>query len=55
MTLEKYEELNANDKIFSYELTIANYTDLDDMDYEDRFKMEDFDEPFVKFGDVYKI
>jgi len=25
------------------------------MDYEDRFKMEDFDEPFVKFGDVYKI
>jgi len=55
MTLEKYEELNANDKIFSYELTIANYTDLDDMDYEDRFKMEDFDEPFVKFRDIYKI
>jgi hypothetical protein len=55
MTLEKYEELNANDKIFSYELTTVNYTDLDDMDYEDRFKMEDFDEPFVKFGDVYKV
>jgi hypothetical protein len=55
MTLEEYEELNANDKIFSYELTTVNYSDLDDMDYEDRFKMEDFDEPFVKFGDVYKI
>jgi hypothetical protein len=55
MTLKEYEELNANDKIFSYELTIVNFSDLDDMDYEDRFKMEDFDEPFVKFGDVYKI
>jgi hypothetical protein len=55
MTLEEYEELNANDKIFSYELTTVNYSDLDDIDYEDRFKMEDFDEPFVKFGDVYKI
>ena len=55
MTLEDYEELNANDKIFSYELTIVNYTDLDDISYEDRFKMEDFDEPFIKFGDIYKI
>ncbi len=55
MTLEEYEELNANDKIFSYELTIVNYTDLDDISYEDRFKMEDFDEPFIKFGDIYKI
>jgi hypothetical protein len=55
MTLDEYEELNANDKIFSYELTIVNYTDLDDISYEDRFKMEDFDEPFIKFGDIYKI
>jgi len=55
MTLEKYEELEANDKIFTYELTVANYSDMDDMDYEDRYKMEDFDEPFVKFRDVYKV
>ena len=55
MTLEEYEELNANDKIFTYELTIANYSDIDDMDYQDRYKMEDFDEPFVIFKDVYKI
>ena len=53
--LDKYEELNANDKIFSYELTIVNFSDMDDMDYEDRYKMEDFNEPFVKFGDVFKI
>jgi hypothetical protein len=25
------------------------------MDEEDRYNMEDFDEPFVKFGDVFKI
>ena len=55
MTLEEYEELNANDKIFTYELTIANYSDMDDIDEEDRYKMEDFDEPFVIFKDVYKI
>ena len=55
MTLEEYEKLNANDKIFSYELTIVNFSDMDDMDYEDRYKMEDFNEPFVKFGDVFKI
>jgi hypothetical protein len=55
MTLEKYEELNANDKIFTYELTIANYSDMDDIDEEDRYKMEDFNEPFVIFKDVYKI
>jgi hypothetical protein len=55
MTLEEYEELNANDKIFSYELTVANFTDFDDIDEEDRYKMEDFDEPFVKIRDVYKV
>ena len=55
MTLDEYEELNANDKIFSYELTTANYSDFDDIDEEDRYKIEDFDEPFVKFGDVYKV
>ena len=55
MTLEEYEKLNANDKIFSYELTVTNFTDVDDIDEEDRYKMEDFDEPFVKFRDVYKI
>jgi hypothetical protein len=55
MTLEEYEKLNANDKIFSYELTVTNFTDVDDIDEEDRYEMEDFDEPFVKFRDVYKI
>jgi predicted transcriptional regulator len=55
MTLEEYEELNANDKIFSYELTVTNFSDMDDIDEEDRYKMEDFDEPFVKFRDVYKV
>ena len=55
MTLEEYEKLNANDKIFSYELTVTNFSDVDDIDEEDRYKMEDFDEPFVKIGDVYKV
>jgi hypothetical protein len=44
-----------NDKIFTYELTVANYSDMDDIDEEDRYNMEDFNEPFVKFGDVFKI
>jgi hypothetical protein len=55
MTLREYEELNMNDKIFTYELTVANYSDMDDIDEEDRYNMEDFDEPFVKFGDVFKV
>ncbi len=55
MTLEEYEELDANDKIFTYELTVTNFSDMDDIDEEDRYKMEDFDEPFVKIRDVYKV
>ena len=53
--LEKFEELNANDGAFSYELTIADYNDIDDYDYEDRMQMEDFSDDFVKIGDVLKL
>ena len=55
MTLEKFEDLNANDGAFSYELIIANYNDIDDYDYEDRMKMEGFSDDFVKIGDVLKL
>jgi len=55
MTLEKFEELNANDSTFSYELIISNYNDIDDYDYEDRMQMEDFSDDFVKIGDVLKL
>ena len=55
MTLEKFEDLNANDSTFSYELIITNYNDIDDYDYDDRMKMEDFNDDFVKIGDVLKL
>jgi hypothetical protein len=55
MTLEKFEELNANDGAFSYELTISDYNDIDDYDYEDRMQIEAFNDDFVKIGDVLKL
>jgi hypothetical protein len=55
MTLEKFEELNANNSAFSYELTIADYYEIDDYDYEDRMHIESFNDDFVKIGDVLKL
>ena len=55
MTLEQYEELNSTDSAFIYELTIADYSEIDDYDQEDRMGMEDFTEDFVKIGDVLKL
>ena len=52
---QRIDSLNMNDKIFTYELTVANYSDMDDIDEEDRYNIEDIDEPFVKFGDVFKV